>query len=64
MRVHGGVRPPLTGGPFDPVALSHAAGVSAWLSWVVNLLVVEYWLHRTRNRRRVQTTAAPALAGS
>ncbi len=42
----------ITGGPVDPVALSHAAGVSAWLSWVVNLLVVEYWLHRTRNRRR------------
>lgn len=40
----------LTGGPVDPVALTQAIGVSTWLSWVVNLLVVELWLQHTRNR--------------
>lgn len=48
----------ITGGELDPVALDQAVGAAAWLSWVVNLLVVEWWLHRTRNRRG---TPAPAV---
>lgn len=32
--------------------LAQAIGVSTWLSWVVNLLVAEWWLHRTRHRPR------------
>ncbi|MCU1663703.1 MAG: hypothetical protein QOI36_2348 [Pseudonocardiales bacterium] len=47
----------MSGGPFDEAALAQAVGVSMWLSWVVNLLVAEYWLHRTRHRR----PARPAL---
>ena len=44
----------------DPAALGlAAAGASVWTSWVVNLLVVEWWVLRppTRPRRR----AAPAV---
>jgi len=41
-------------GPVDPAVLAQAAGVSMWLSWVVNLLVAEYWLHRTRTRTRTR----------
>lgn len=43
-------------GPFDPAELTQAVGVSMWLSWVVNLLLAEYWLHRTRTRRRPALT--------
>ncbi|WP_308258041.1 DUF2306 domain-containing protein [Pseudonocardia lacus] len=35
-------------GAIDPVTLAAAVGIAAWLSWVVNLLLAEYWLHRTR----------------
>lgn len=28
--------------------LAQAIGVSTWLSWVVNLLLAQWWLHRTR----------------
>lgn len=49
----------MSGGPIDEAALNQAVGVSAWLSWVVNLLVAEYWLNRTRNLR----PARPALPG-
>lgn len=34
----------------SPEALS-AAAASAWVSWVVNLLIAEWWLHRTPKRR-------------
>lgn len=36
------------GGVMDPTApgLAEAVGVSSWLSWVVNLLVAEWWLDR------------------
>jgi hypothetical protein len=43
------------GGPVDPTELAQAVGTAIWLSWVVNLLVVEYWLHRTRSRRPVSS---------
>ena len=49
----------LTGAPIDEAALAQAIGVSTWLSWVVNLLVAEYWLHRTRHRGRA---ARPAVS--
>lgn len=29
-----------------------AAPVTSWLGWVVNLLVVEWWLHRRRGATR------------
>jgi hypothetical protein len=45
----------LSGGPVDPVELSRAVDTAVWLSWVVNLLVAEYWLHRTRTRRPVSS---------
>ncbi len=48
-----------SGGPVDPVALSQAVGASIWLSWVVNLLVAEYWLHRTRTRRTRKGPSGP-----
>ena len=35
-----------TGAPVDPVVLEQAIGVSTWISWVVNLLVVQWWLDR------------------
>ena len=35
-----------TGGEVDPMALDQAIGVSSWMSWVVNLIIVECWLHR------------------
>ena len=35
-----------TGAEVDPVAMDQAIGVSAWISWVANLLIVEWWLHR------------------
>ncbi|WP_226363949.1 DUF2306 domain-containing protein [Pseudonocardia abyssalis] len=38
-----------SGGPVDAAELAQAVGVSTWLSWVVNLLVVEWWLQRTRS---------------
>ncbi|MGD9529457.1 DUF2306 domain-containing protein [Pseudonocardia sp.] len=37
-------------GPAAAPELAQAVGASAWLSWVVNLLVAEWWLHRTRHR--------------
>lgn len=39
-------------GPVDPGALSVAIGVATWASWVVNLLVVEWWLRRRPAGRR------------
>jgi hypothetical protein len=56
----------LTSGAVDPAAIAEAAGVSTWLSWVVNLLVAEWWLHRTRNRRGAYGTgrrASPSRSG-
>lgn len=47
-----------TGGSVDPHTLAQAVGVSTWLSWVVNLLLAEYWLNRTRNPRRPAVAAA------
>jgi uncharacterized membrane protein YozB (DUF420 family) len=35
-----------TGAEVDQAALSQAIGAASWLSWVVNLLIVEWWLHR------------------
>ncbi len=32
----------------DPADVSQAVGVTSWVSWVVNLLIVEWWLHRGR----------------
>ena len=40
-----------SGESFDPVALDQAIGVSSWMSWVVNLIIVELWLHRRRRPR-------------
>jgi uncharacterized membrane protein len=35
-----------TGAEVDPAALNQAIGVTSWMSWVINLLIVEWWLHR------------------
>ncbi len=35
-----------TGEEVDPAALDQAIGLTSWVSWVVNLLIVEWWLHR------------------
>jgi uncharacterized membrane protein YozB (DUF420 family) len=35
-----------TGGEVDPAALDQAIGLTSWVSWVVNLLIVEWWLRR------------------
>jgi hypothetical protein len=35
-----------TGAEVDPAALDEAIGLTSWVSWVVNLLIVEWWLHR------------------
>jgi uncharacterized membrane protein YozB (DUF420 family) len=37
-----------TGAEIDQTEISQAVGVTSWLSWVVNLLIVEWWLHRRR----------------
>lgn len=46
------------GEPVDPAAMGQAVGASVWLSWVVNLLVAEWWLQRTR-----QHTPRPPQSG-
>jgi uncharacterized membrane protein len=47
----------LSGGPVDPDELAQAVSAATWLSWVVNLLVAEWWLHRTRRRSRVAVSS-------
>jgi hypothetical protein len=37
-------------GPVVEAELHQAVGAAAWLSWVLNLLLVEWWLQRTRRR--------------
>ena len=37
-------RKSITGAEVDPADLSQAVGVTSWVSWVVNLLIVEWWL--------------------
>ena len=50
-----------TGGTVDPVALEQAIGVSAWMSWVVNLLIVELLAAPPpAARRRVELRPSPA----
>jgi len=41
-----------TGAEVDSTSLSQAIGVASWMSWVVNLLIVEWWLHRRRSSDR------------
>jgi hypothetical protein len=36
----------VTGGEVDPAALDQAIGLTSWVIWVVNLLIVQCWLHR------------------
>lgn len=43
----------------DQTTINTAAGASVWLSWVVNLLVAEWWLQRGRAaRHRAQLLVA------
>jgi hypothetical protein len=35
-----------TDGPVDEATINQAVGVASWASLVVNLLIVEWWLHR------------------
>jgi hypothetical protein len=50
-----------TGGPIDQAALAQAVGVSTWMSLLGNLLIAEWWLARTRSRRR---SASPVAASA
>ncbi len=38
------------GAEVDPAAVDQAVGVSAWIGWVLNLLIVEGWLYHRRPR--------------
>jgi uncharacterized membrane protein YozB (DUF420 family) len=40
------VRGIYTGADVDTATLDQAIGLTSWVSWVVNLLFVEWWLHR------------------
>jgi uncharacterized membrane protein len=54
----------LTTGVVDPAVMAQAVGVAAWLSWVVNLLVAEWWLHRRSPvRARVAAGGPSRLTG-
>lgn len=49
------------GGHLDPAMLAQAFGVSVWLSVVVNMMLAEWWLHRTpRNTVHNGQPARPA----
>jgi uncharacterized membrane protein YozB (DUF420 family) len=49
-----------TGAEADPADVSQAVGVTSWVSWVVNLLIVEWWLHRRQRRSsRINTRGKP-----
>jgi hypothetical protein len=41
-----------SGAEVDPTSLSQAIGVASWMSWVVNLLIIECWLHHRRSSDR------------
>jgi uncharacterized membrane protein YozB (DUF420 family) len=54
-----------TGVEVDQAALDEAIGLTSWVSWVVNLLIVEWWLHRRlrpaqRRSSRISTRGNPA----
>ncbi|MEV0644568.1 DUF2306 domain-containing protein [Phytomonospora sp. NPDC050363] len=46
-------------GDMDRLILD-AAGASIWLSWVVNLLIAEWWLDKGKGKARAKRGAAPA----
>jgi uncharacterized membrane protein YozB (DUF420 family) len=51
-----------TGAEGDSAAVSQAVGVAVWMSWVINLLIAEWWLHRRprhRNSSRITTRGNP-----
>jgi hypothetical protein len=58
-----GVAPALASNDAELEVLTEQAIVAAiWLSWVVNLLLAEWWIERTRKPgRRVTPTKEPAL---
>jgi uncharacterized membrane protein YozB (DUF420 family) len=37
-----------TGAEVDPADVGQAVGVTSWMSWVINLLIIEWWLHHRR----------------
>jgi uncharacterized membrane protein YozB (DUF420 family) len=45
-------------GPLDEAAVLGASAASVWTSWVVNLLVAEWWLLRPRRREVRERVAA------
>lgn len=52
--------------PSDAVALQQAIGVGTWMSWLVNLLIAEWWLQHTRHRRKTRRAplSSPVPAGT
>jgi hypothetical protein len=54
------------GAEISPAQLDQAVGLASWMSWVVNLLAVEWWLHRrpSRSANRQQHYAAHRHRGA
>jgi hypothetical protein len=49
-----------SGAEVDAAELDQAIGLTSWVSWVVNLLIVEWWLHQDQRRsRRISTRGNP-----
>lgn len=46
----------------DPALLEQVAGTSAWMSWIVNLLIAEVWLIRTRAKKRARSSVPRRVA--
>ncbi|MDQ0379093.1 DUF2306 domain-containing protein [Amycolatopsis thermophila] len=46
----------------DTAALEQAIGVGSWMSWLVNLLIAEWWLQHTRYRRQEKRVSAKEMA--
>jgi hypothetical protein len=49
-----------TGDAVDPAALDQAIGLTSWVSWVINLLIIEWWLDRSGTKARHLPRTAPA----
>jgi hypothetical protein len=52
------------GAEVDPAAVNQAIGVTSWVSWVVNLLIAEWWLHRRRISDRSTGSEVGQLSSS
>jgi hypothetical protein len=46
-----------TGAEVDEATLFQAIGVASWTSWLVNLIIIECWIHRPQRRRSLKGSA-------